>query len=52
MKMEIQTFKIVGSIFILPSVALCYDSAICERALTIAWLWWAIGIVEKNEMHL
>ncbi len=50
--MRIERLKLVGSVHFLPFVALCYDSRICEKALTIGWLWWGFALVRVNEMHL
>jgi hypothetical protein len=50
--MEIETFKYVGSVHLLPHISVVYDSAMCERAISIGWLWWGISIAEKNGMHL
>jgi hypothetical protein len=50
--MQIETLRLIGSIHLLPFVSVCYDSSICEHAVTIGWLYWAVAIVKKNEMHL
>lgn len=50
--MEIERLKLVGSIHLIPFVSVCYDSSICEQAVTIGWLCWAVAIVKKNDMHL
>lgn len=50
--MQIERLKLVGSIHLLPFVSVCYDSLICEQAVTVGWLFWAVAIVKKNEMHL
>ena len=50
--MNFETFKYVGSIQVIPFITICYDSLICERAVSFGWLWWGITIVRKNEMHL
>jgi len=47
-----ELFKLVGSVHLLPHISLCYDSKICEKALTIGWLWWGFSFVKTNEMHL
>lgn len=49
---EIQGFKMVGSIFLFPHFSVCYDSRICERAVNFGWLLWGFSLVRKNEMHL
>tara|TARA_R110000822_G_scaffold43560_1_gene117564 strand:- start:471 stop:662 length:192 start_codon:yes stop_codon:yes gene_type:complete len=51
-KMELERFKLIGSIHLLPFVSVCYESDKCERAVTIGWLFWAFAIVKKNGMHL
>lgn len=48
----IETFKYVGSIHLLPFVIVCYDSVVCEKAISIGWLWWGITFVKKGAMHL
>jgi len=50
--MKLESFKLIGSVHILPHVSICYDSTIRERAINIGWLWWGLVIVKKNEMHL
>ena len=50
--MNIETFKYIGSVHLLPHISICYDSDICERAVSFGWLWWGITIVKKNGMHL
>ena len=50
--MQLESFKLIGSVHIFPHVSICYDSTICERAINIGWLWWGLMIVKKSEMHL
>lgn len=50
--MSIETFKYVGSVHLLPHISICYDSLICDGAISIGWLWWGISIVSKNGLHL
>jgi len=50
--MQIETFKFIGSVHLLPHISFCYDSNICERAISIGWLWYGVTIYRKNEMHL
>lgn len=50
--MRIETLRLVGSLHLIPFVSVCYDSLICEQAVTVGWLFWAVAIVKTNEMHL
>lgn len=49
---SIETYRLIGSLHLLPFISVCYDSTICEKSITIGWLWWGIGIVKKDDMHL
>jgi hypothetical protein len=49
---EIETYRMIGSIHILPHISICYDSKICESAISVGWLLWGVSIVRKNDMHL
>jgi hypothetical protein len=49
---SIETYRLVGSLHLLPFISVCYDSTICEKSISIGWLWWAIAIVKKNPMQL
>ena len=49
---SIETYRLVGSLHLLPFVSVCYDSTICEKSITIGWLWWGIALVKKDSMHL
>jgi len=48
----IETYRLVGSLHLLPFISVCYDSRICENSVTIGWLFWGIGFVRKNDMHI
>lgn len=50
--MEFHFFKMIGSIHLLPHVSVCYDSRICEKAISFGWLIWGFSIVKKDELHL
>ena len=50
--MELQPFKFIGSVHLLPHISICYDSAICEKAISFGWLFWGFSLVKKNDMHL
>jgi hypothetical protein len=50
--MTIETFKMIGSIHLLPHISVCYDSTFCENAISFGWLLWGFSIVRKNGMHL
>jgi len=50
--MELEYFKMVGSVHLLPHISVCYDSLVCERAISFGWLWWGFSLVRKNEMHI
>jgi len=50
--MELELFKMIGSVHLLPHISVCYDSKICEKAITIGWLFWGLSLVKKNEMHI
>ncbi len=50
--MTIETFKYVGSVQLIPFIVFCYDSRICDRAVSFGWLWWGITLVKKGGLHL
>lgn len=52
MRTYFEPFKYVGSFHLLPFITICYDSTICDGAISIGWLWWGVSIVTKNPLEL
>ena len=49
---HLEKYRMIGSLHLLPFISFCYDSKICNKAVTIGWLWWAVAFVRKNDLHV
>lgn len=50
--LHLEKYRMIGSLHLLPFISFCYDSKICNKAITIGWLWWAVAFVRKNDLHV
>ena len=47
--MSIETFKLIGSVHLLPHISITYDSLAYDGCISIGWLWWGVSFVSETK---